>query len=246
MKIKKLVALGLCSSLAMAMTVPAFAATAPANSTTITTTYKEIPISVVVPKTATAMINPYGMPYEIKDDADKTIATISGQQITTNPAAIINHSAVDLDVNAIVTTKVTSASADDKLTLVESAVEAAETEKKANIYLELGATELKEADIDVDSGEINATKLAKAAEAWTEASEKKIVLTETGEATLESGALITLTKATSEKAVAGGIALFRLSGTVTKNPKNHVWNNKDGVVATVAFKFSPAAAEEEP
>ena len=49
----------LAGALAVTMAVPAFAA---ANSTEITATYEEPTISVVVPQSGTAMINPYGMP----------------------------------------------------------------------------------------------------------------------------------------------------------------------------------------
>jgi len=227
MKIKRLIALGLSSSLALAMTVPAFAA----SQTTITATYTEIPISVVVPKTATAMINPYGMPYEIKNDADETIATISGQQITTAPAAIINKSSVDLNVGAIAETTA------EGVTLSTEKLTDGETAKKAYMYLELADTKLAEADIKDDV--VDQTKLATAVAGWNTSSDKQLVLdTEKSVATKDNEPLITLKGTTGGKVVSGGVAMLRLAGKVVKNPEDP-WAKTDKVVTNVTFTFTP-------
>lgn len=63
MKLKKILSMGMAVAMTAALAVPAFAADAdaPQNVTEITGTYTETVIDVVVPATASAVINPYGL-----------------------------------------------------------------------------------------------------------------------------------------------------------------------------------------
>lgn len=92
---KRFTTAAMAGALALSMSVPAFASTA--NTTNITGNYNAIKLAVTVPATGKAVINPYGLPYKLGD------STISGQQITTGAALMIqNKSEVALKVDAVV------------------------------------------------------------------------------------------------------------------------------------------------
>ena len=93
---KRILSSVLAVAAAASMAVPAFAA---GNETEITGTYEEVEIKVLVPATATAKINPYALDIEL-EDTSKT--KISGQQIVTDPAAVVNQSSMNLGVSASV------------------------------------------------------------------------------------------------------------------------------------------------
>jgi len=230
MKLKKLIALGLCSSVAMAMTVPAFAATT-SNQTKITATYAEPVIKVKVPTTGTAIINPYKLPYSLGKDGDTDI-TISGQQIATKPLALVNTGDTALDVNATVTGVIGG-----DMKLVTAAPSDTETAKNAYMYLEFKTEDSLVSK--VESGTVPAAELAKAAKDWSgDPVEDNMVVVCTKSTTKDK--IITLAAANADGTVQdGGIAMYRLSGSVVKAPKI-AWTTKDKVDVTVAFTFEPS------
>lgn len=248
MKLKRLAALGLCSCLSFAMTVPAFAATTP-NSTKITATFQEIPISVTVPPTATAIINPYGLPYDVKsDDGEGVAASISGQEITTVPAAIVNKCGTKLDVGATV---IGTVNTNSTMKLLSAAPDEDSEVKSAYMYLEMKATDLTQSAID-DKGAVLMDSLAPVAKDWAvDTSNTNIVVVGTKAMSNEEDTpLATLAAATKNKSgeyevAAGGIALFRLSGKTVKKPKV-AWDKNDKVTVDVAFTFSPNTTPDKP
>jgi len=228
MKLKKLMALGLCSSVAMAMTIPAFAANA--NQTKITATYAEPVISVSVPTTGTAIINPYKLPYSLGQDADGKDITIAGQQVATTPLALVNSGETSLDVNVTVTGAVSG-----EMQLSDAAPEASETAKKAHMYLEFKTEDSLVGD--VKDGSVDEVKLANAAKAWSSHEDKKVVVK--ADASTTEDKVITLTGTDADgKVQNGGIAMYRLSGDVVKAPTTP-WSTSDKVNVTVAFTFEP-------
>ena len=71
MKFKRIMSGALAGTLALSMSATALAAGATVDTanrdTVITGTYKDIALEVVVPKTADAFINPYGLPIVLEE-----------------------------------------------------------------------------------------------------------------------------------------------------------------------------------
>jgi len=229
---KKIMSMALAGALALSLSVPAFAG----NSTKITGTYSEIPIEVTVPTTGTAQINPYGLAVKLDDTS-----SITGSKIVTKPLAIVNKSEMKLDVNATVTGEVKGnfkfAAADAKFE-----GEGALTTNSALVFLQMKASELKNADLDSAATAIcgiDAAKLNAEVAGWTAATEPEAKdLVVSTKATSSEEAMITLTAANEDGEVQeGGIALFRLAGNVVANPKT-AWAKSDGFTTTVAFTFT--------
>ena len=234
--------------LAVSLAVPAFAA---GKSTKVTGTYKDIPISVVVPTTGTVTINPYGLPVNVEKSDGKLVA-FSGQQITSAPMAIKNQGSVSLEVGASVTGALKTGST---MTL------AAATTKTAFVKLQvagLSGNTWKVADDDALADKI-IEEAAKDA-TWTAAQDGPVVeLGKTNNSDPDTP-LATLLPAvmdptTGEFSTYNGttsgssIALFRLSGDCVTAPKKGTgdaatadpWTSKDGFDTTIAFTFTPSA-----
>ncbi len=255
----------LAGVLAVSMAVPAFAS---GKSTKVTGTYKDIPISVVVPTTGTVTINPYGLPVNVEKSDGKTVA-FAGQQITSAPMAIKNQGSVKLEVSASVTgalktgSTMTLAAATTKGDSTASPAVPAATTKTAYVYLEvaglsgtkykLGETDAL-ADLIIDAAAADAT--------WSTAATGPVVeIGETNEHDVDNdGVLATLLPAvpnatTGEFETYGadangsGIAVFRLAGDCVVSPKKGTgdtatadpWTSKDGFDTTIVFTFTPAA-----
>ena len=133
MKTKKLISIALCVVMALSLAIPSFAlgggttdsgstntgSGGGSGSTGSTSTakntysidipggYEEIPLSVVIIGTGKAVINPYGIPYEIALETDEVTedgnAVIEGKGITTTPLAVVNMSAAKLNIGATLT-----------------------------------------------------------------------------------------------------------------------------------------------
>lgn len=249
--------------LAVSLAVPAFAA---GKSTKVTGTYKDIPISVVVPTTGTVTINPYGLPVNVEKSDGKLVA-FSGQQITSAPMAIKNQGSVSLAVGASVTgalktgSTMTLAAATTKGDSSASPAVPAATTKTAFVKLQvagLSGNTWKVADDDALADKI-IEEAAKNA-TWTAAQDGPVVeLGKTNNSDPDTP-LATLLPAvmdptTGEFSTYNGttsgssIALFRLSGDCVTAPKKGTgdaatadpWTSKDGFDTTIAFTFTPSA-----
>ena len=225
-------------ALAVSMAVPAFASS---NETTINGAYEEIVISVSVPQTGTAQINPYGLPVKL-DDAGTN--KITGEQIVTKPMLIINNSDSNLKVGASVTT-----TPKGDLKLVDAAPAADSTAKSAFVYLQMKSTTLADGNKSSAAGNVQGLAAADANpvfEAWKQAYNATTDLVLSGSRAVEKADMVTL--AASDVSVSGGtttvtwqtgsIAAFRLAGQVTADPRD-AWTTNDGFTAAVAFSFKP-------
>lgn len=106
MKSKKFLSVVMAGALSLSLAAPAFAADTN-TKTDITATYTPPTISVVVPQTASAFINPLGL--DIKVDPTNG-PTLSGRQIISAPMTLKNQSASDLQVGATVSVTVNDGS----------------------------------------------------------------------------------------------------------------------------------------
>lgn len=218
--------------LAVSMAIPAFA-----SSTNIEGSYQDITIAVLVPKTGTAQINPYGLPVKLETAGQ----SITGEQIVTKPLAIANQSEVDLAVSATVT-----ASLKGDLRFIDTAPAADDTSKSAFVYLQMKQeTTLDQTDLNTEKTGFTDAALDPVAAAWKQAysASKDLVLN-----SLDAGAskenMVFLKKGTAGSdanlmdIAAGGAAMFRLSGAVVAAPRE-AWTATDGFTSTVAFTFKP-------
>lgn len=100
-KFRTKIALILVLSLTLAVAIPALAA---GQSTKITGKYEETTIEVVIPTTATAVINPYkfGVPIYADDGETRLGAIGEGEEVVTRPLIGYNMSEFDLKVGATV------------------------------------------------------------------------------------------------------------------------------------------------
>lgn len=244
--------------LAMSLAVPAFAS---GNTTEVTGKFKAVTIAVDVMPKAVAFINPYGLDIEVPQDGFTTTGspattTISGQQIVSAPMALKNKTAMDLTVNATVTTTIPEAAAGEvamKLSAnttegVGSSPEdegyiAPSTSKSAFVYLE-AKQEPTLTGVD-GSGGVDAAAIATKFAEWgasTFDAAKNPVLNATRAATQKD--LVTLraadvTGGTFQGYKAGSIALVRLAGDCVTAPRD-VWKESDTFTASIAYSFAPA------
>ena len=214
----------------------------------ITAAYAESDIDVVVPATAEAVINPYGLGVSMttSEGVKKQLAG----QIMTPALTIKNKSNMKLDVNATVTAviaegstmKLNAASTKGTPDLAETNENyvAPATGKNAFVQLELATTSLTGEEGDELEDKI--IDAASKAASWT--SSKKLtvgtkpVTSEEPLVTLNAG--MTANDEAFESYKTGSIALFRLSGDCVTAPKGG-WAETDGFTVTVVFSFSPAA-----
>lgn len=249
----------MAGAMALSLVVPAFAeAAANPNQTVVDGGYVATPISVIVPATGSATINPYGLPVVVSAKADGTAISIADQQITNVPMYIGNYGTTPLDVNASLLVK-----PEGGVSIKGSALAAADKGKEMNVTLEIAglnddaykqsiesealvlALHEKFADDATWDGLVAANKLT--APAYTKGA------TTAPAAAKSSAKLATLGAATVEgEAITYGpksIALFRLVGEMREEPEktesgNQVedpWTTEDGFEATIVFKFKPSA-----
>jgi hypothetical protein len=249
---KRIMSLSLAALTTAALAAPAFAATA--NQTVVTTTYAEIPISVTVPTTGTAQINPYGLPVSVKKNTSgAAAATIKSHQITTQPLYITNNGDTKLSIGATVTTAVKSGS---NLAIVDkepnntkpakSGDPELTTAKQAFVYLEVEQASTTSTAKTLSAEEKD--KLIDEAANWSSATYSSgtdtMLLLSTDKAVSKSGMVEIEPMATDNDGnltnyASGSIVLFRLDGTVTESPEE-AWSTKDSFTATIAFTFKPA------
>lgn len=232
MNLKRFASVAMAGALALSLTAPAFAT----NSTNITGTYRAITLAVTVPTTGTAIINPYGLPYELSEGV-----SISGQQITTGaPLLIANRSAVSLSVSATALgqEKGTFKFAASDPNTANPAVTTKAGFVKMQMFAADGITQANAEDTDV----LNA-KFAALGEDSDDPTKDLVV----GTASSSMADIITLKKGNAAGELQdGGAAFFRLSGTVVKSPKTAAgaddpWASTDGFAVKLAFTFEPTA-----
>ena len=274
---KRLASLAMAGALALSISAPAFAATTgtmtnptAGKSTRITATYEEATVDVLVPATATAIINPLGIGYDVAK-SDSTKASFTGQ-ICTVPMAIYNKSALDVKVGATASATINQSTIPMRLATETTKGHGSEgdddyvapqTSKSAFVQLEVASapTGISSA-ITSATGENDSTlndaiitESAKSATWGSVAAGKKLTLG-TRAVTVED--MVTLGKATMnattgvfDKFGATGIALFRLTGDCVENP-NGGWIKAnataspavvgDGFVADITFSFKPVVS----
>lgn len=232
MNLKRFASTVMAAVLALALAVPAFA-----SSTNITGTYRAITLNVTVPTTGSAIINPYGLPFDVSG------ASVSGQQITTGaPLLVQNKSSVPLSVSASIVSTVKGAFVFD-----DNAITAGETGNKGNVLFQMfkapGVTEANVTDMEAIAPKFAALKDADAL--------CNTVLTKTDATATpavpakEENNIVTLKPANANgELVDGGAAFFRLSGTVAKKPTT-AWTTTDGFTAKITFTFEPTIEEVE-
>lgn len=250
----------MAGAMALSLVVPAFAESAETPTQTVVDGgYVSTPISVVVPATGSATINPYGLPVVVSAKADGTAISISDQQITNVPMFIGNYGTTPLDVNA------TLAVLPKGDVSIKGGALATNTDKgkEMNVTLEIAglnddaykqgiesealvlALHEKFADDATWSGLTAANKLvapaaAKGATSVATPAKSNAALATLGAATVNGEAVTYGAKS---------IALFRLVGEMNAEPKKTVdsndvddpWVAADGFQATIVFKFKPAA-----
>lgn len=233
MNMKRFGATIMTGALALSLVAPAFAAD---NTTTITSKYQAITLSVTVPTTGTASINPYGLPVDLKDSNNDVVATISGEQITLGaPLKISNESTVALAVSAKVTgTELGDAKLVNDLSANVTTGENAETPKNVVARFEAFAAP------GIDGGAVADDLLEpfaalKSADAVLTAPVLTDETATTGNLVLREGDGDPNTPAAQD----GGVAFIRLSGEVVKSPTT-AWAATDGFSAAIAFTFEPA------
>lgn len=256
---KRFGSIAMAGAMALSLVVPAFAAAAATpNQTVVDGGYVDTPISVVVPATGTATVNPYGLPVVVASRADESAITIADQQITNVPMYIANYGTTPLDVNASLLVK-----PEGGVSIKGSALATADKGKEMNVTLEVAGLNddaLKKTTEDESLAVAVFEKFAdEATWAGLAAANKLVAPAYANGATTaptpakSSAALATLGAATvSGETVTYGaksIAVFRLAGEMREEPEKTVdsnqvedpWTTEDGFEATIVFKFKPAA-----
>lgn len=225
MNTKRFGATVMAGALALSMAAPAMAAS---QSTVIDSTFNPITLAVTVPKTAKAIINPYGLPYTMEGEV-----TVSGANavITTGSAMLIeNRSAVALKVGVKVKGETkgtgvafaTNANVDDSKKEVKVSFEAFEA---------VGITEANFSEPETVNPKY--AKLATSDAKLTAA----VSTTETAATDPNSGNGLILREANADGEMQnGGAGFFRLVGTAGKT---QTWEKTDGFTTTIAFTFTP-------
>lgn len=268
MKSRKLIVMALVIALTMSLAVPAILA-ATDSSTTITGTYEEPDIDVVVMPTGTATINPYEMPVKAMDTNAAGAAQVgtalleNAGQIACQPLVMYNKTTVPLSVGATVSAENVSTG----LELVTRALSPRSTDKQALVYLEakqsanLGATDYFVApDTDPDAapgvgyiGNVNGARLVSEFNTWEQKdyllSNEDQVIVNPEEPTTKKG-IATMAAGDGTGPLQGSYVMYRLSGQCVEEP-DVAWkaaaddgSGADGFTVKVAFSFStvkPAA-----
>jgi hypothetical protein len=269
---KKIASLVLALAMTTTLAVPAFAdgdtdagekkeetsSTAKEYATQVDATYQDITIDVTVPTTGTAVINPYGLPYALKDSKSAEIGKVSGQQIVTQPLYISNNSTdVAFDVNATVTTTTSK-----DLTLATKTTSGTKsTSKEAFVYLEMEPSTFTGTKVDADT--IAKECLDADEELWQtySASASNFLILTTAEGGASSkAAMATLAAKTTQNVkdekgavqyesdgktpktevvyADGSVAVFRLAGDCVTAPST-AWSTSDTFSAKIVFTFTP-------
>lgn len=249
MNMKRFGSVAMAGALALSLTVPAFAGSAqPKNSTVITGGYTEIPISVTVPTTGTANINPYGLPVALTKSTDATVNLV-GQQITHEVLSVRNNGDVALDVDV----KSFAVLPKGEVSIAATA----DTDKAIKVELQVAGLDDAKYALAPDNDSLGDLLIDAFADdnTWTGAKSVAAPAAAANATTVVTPATIAKAAALGAATVADGevtaygkssIALFRLKGTLAADPKTgsaeNPWEAADGFTATVVFKFAPVSA----
>lgn len=225
---KRIASAALAGTLALSMVTPAFASE---KTTNITGSVANITLSVAVPTTGKAVINPYGLPYTVGEGV-----SITGEKIVTAaPLTVQNLSSVPLDVNvSIVGTKTGNFAFEATGTTLGST----ETGNKGVVFFEIfDALALNATTIENTDTLISEFAKLKSTDAADRVQIKGVAGTPD-----TKDAVIKLREADAQNSTlqAGGAAFFRLAGDVVKKPAT-AWATTDGFTAAIAFTFEPSA-----
>ena len=224
-------AAAMAGALALSMALPAYAAaTTPSYKTTINGAYSAPTLNVTVPGTVTAVVNPYGLPFDLVDGE----VTIKGDnaKISTGSAMLIeNRSGSALKVGAKVKGTVKgSGVAFDTASVADN-----ETSKK--IYANFEAFNAPTLNEDNFSDEATVANLFKDLKS-NDAVLKVNVAAAEAAATDANGGLI-LREGADDALQNGSVGVFRLNGNATKKPSTD-WASGDGFTVEITFSFEPA------
>jgi hypothetical protein len=249
--LKKIGSVALAGAMACSLSIPAFASTTttPNTKTEITATYEDVPIAVTVPKTASATINPYGLPISVTL-SDNSSVDIVNQQITTAPQSIKNDGKVGLVVGATVTTETKG----EGVSLVEKTITTAgknaNTGKDIFVYLQLASVKDAKGDATAAKDAIQDAVIKACANndtwgAYDSTAANTLALS--GTTSVTKSGMVSLVPATittntdGDEVVtynAGSVAAFRLAGSCVTSPTT-AWATTDGFTAKIAFTFLP-------
>lgn len=251
MKFKKLASLALACVMCVSLAVPAFAASN--TETDITATYTPPVISVVVPQTADAFINPLGLDVEVASGL-----TLSGRQIISAPMTLKNKGASDLQVGATVSVTVNDSS---DLRFVSTSTNGASAATKS-VFAYVQAKQEKTL-VGADSA-VSDSAIATAYGNWEASAYSAttdIVVNSAMPATKDNLVILRaadVTGTTFNAYKAGSVALVRLAGdctstlttgdgwvkTETTGSGDAAVTTGDGFTVNVAYTFRPATVEK--
>jgi hypothetical protein len=247
---KKIGSLALAGVMAASLSIPAFASSTN-QQTQVNAVYTDIPIAVTVPQAGTAAINPYGLPYEVKDKTNTNVlGKIIGEQISSQPMYISNDGTdVDLSVGATVSAEIPSGS---KMTFATaSTANSKVTTKQAFVYLEVESTDLTDMykttnDTGATVYVIDPDAVAEACvdedgDLWQDYDKTATNMIVVGTTAASKPNMVTLAKMTDEEHCdEGSVAVFRLAGDCVTAP-DEAWTTSDKFTATIAFTFTPVS-----
>lgn len=239
-KYSKKIALILILALILVAAIPALAA-----DTVIHGKYQDPDISVVVPDSVNAVINPLGLPVSI-ENGDVTYGKLTDPgQVATYPLIGYNLSEVKLDIGVTVVGKATG-----KFMLSSSAPAASSSTKQGQIYLQLdnaGDTMGYPYTLDDDTTAI----FGKLEPAPVIAKLEALGAPDAYNATLTNQQLVDITAKTKKNMVtldaatgdplapvANSFFIARLGGNVVKSPLQ-AWTTSDGVDVTITWEIEP-------
>jgi len=244
----------MAGALALSLVVPAFAESAN-TQTVVDGGYVTIPISVIVPTTGSAQINPYGLPVVVSATANGDPISITNQQITNIPMYIGNYGTVALDVSASLAVLPKG----ESVSIKGGALATADKGKQMNVTLEVaGLDDAAYAKVIDSEALVLSFHEAFADDATWAGAQSLVAPAAAAKATTVTAAkspantpLATLGAATvnGETITYGNdsVALFRLKGDMNAEPvkgasgseTDDPWTEDDGFTATIVFKFTP-------
>lgn len=223
----------MAGALALSMAMPAYAGSAttpPSYKTTINGAYTAPTLNVTVPGTVTAVVNPYGLPFDLVEGE----VTIKGDnaKISTGTAMLIeNRSGSALKVGA----KVKGTVKGSGVTFDTATIADNETSKKIYANFEaFNAPTLTEDNYNDEVTVANLFKDLKTADAVL-----KVNVTAGEDPAVDANGGLILREGADDALQSGSVGLFRLSGNATKKPTTD-WASGDGFTVEVTFSFEPA------
>ena len=193
------------------------------NHTKVTASCILPEISVTVPQTGAAFINPYQMDVTIN-------ATETDAQIISTPAAIENESEVPLQVTVTVTGQLKEEST---MRFSSAPTNGIGTAKSAFLYFEIVPANSANSAVWADEYDDEKHLLVRVG---SRTKRNMVILSQSDKDEVFGKPLGTVDKD-------GCFGAFRLTGDCTKNPRVP-WNEKDGLDVEITFSFKPLARQQ--